>query len=212
MNLRNSRSQLASLVSIASVTLLGFGLAGCKSGEASDGSSKSAVMNARAPIASYRSKLDQIKPRVAATVDSAANMLAKADADPKGGIRTFTENVTRLKSDAQAMREQADELERLGHHQYFLGSGRTTAMSSDPAVTEARTKYGFVGDYMVSLRNKGTKLMSELESISTAVNANPTAEGIRSQSAAISRLIPTKIEIESVIDLLTSSIDTMDRR
>ncbi|MDZ4831440.1 MAG: hypothetical protein SGJ09_14735 [Phycisphaerae bacterium] len=64
---------------------------------------------------------------------------------------------------------------------------------------------------MVSLRDTGARTLAELETISTAVNANPTAAGIRSQSGAIGRLQQSKIELNSVINLLTSSIDKMPR-
>ncbi len=198
---------------VLSLALVAVGIVGCKSDAPKTAEpSRSAVMAARAPIASYRSQLDQIRPRMNATLDSASNMLVNANTDPKAAIATFTQNVTALRADTQAMRTQVDELERLGFDQYFLGADRTTAITSDPAVTDARTRYGFVGDYMTGLRNEGMSTMTTLENISTAVNANPTAAGIMSQVSEIRSLSQSKIKLNSLMDQLSKAIDTMPRR
>lgn len=208
--MRHAPRRLMTLAS--SLALVAAVLPACKGSGPDDEPSKGAVMAARSPIASYRSKLEQIQPRVNATIDSANAMLSKATTDPKGAVSAFTGNVERLKGDVMAMREEVDELQRIGFDQYFLGQDRTTAVTSDPAVTEARTKYGYVGDYMVALRDKGAQTLGDLESISRAVNANPTAAGIRSQADAIGRLAPARIEIDSLIGQLTKAIDAMPRR
>ncbi|MFO0829136.1 MAG: hypothetical protein U0572_13435 [Phycisphaerales bacterium] len=183
----------------------------CQSNKSSENPSRSQVLNARAPIASYRSQLDQIRPRINETIASASNMLIRADTDPKGAIDAFETNLGRLRGDVQNIRAQVDELQRLGFDQYFLGANRTTAVTSDPAVTSARERYGMVGDYMTSLRNNAQTTLGLLDEISAAVTKNPTSAGIQSVSSQIRRLAPAQIELNSVIDHLTQAIDTMPR-
>lgn len=202
----------AATLTVAAILTASFSTVGCKSNGDSTEPSRGAVMAARSPIASYRSQLDQIRPRINETIDAATNMLFQADSDPRGAINAFNGNLSRLKGDVATMRQQVDELQRIGFNQYFLGSDQTTAVTSDPAVLEARERYGLVGDYMVNLRNLGTRTLEPLDAISSAVTANPTAAGIRSQESAIRNLGSTRIQLDGALNQLTKAIDTMPRR